>query len=173
VEVSGTLTLVESSRPGFPWARLVDQTGTEILEVGRYSALNIFLGRGQRIRLADDRTWRLKSRMWHKYVCPVLVDDAGRRLATSAPGIDDYAITCQDRGFMLIPAEERAGRPRRWELLSFGDAVAHIRRNPYRAEVLDPIPLPALLMAWGLATVGIMGEKELIPQMGWSGPIAH
>jgi hypothetical protein len=151
----------------------VDDGGVTVARLGRYSALNIFLGRGQRIELADGRRWRLKGNAWRRFVCPVLVDEHGKKLATSAPGIEDYAITCRDEAFTLIPAEERAGRSRRWQLLSFDEPVASISRNPYLAEMLRPVPLPAVLMGFCLANVGVMGEKELVQQMGWSGPIAH
>ena len=54
-------------------------------------------GGRQRIELADGRKWRLKSRGWQRYVCPTLVDAKGLKLATSAPGIEDYAITCVEK----------------------------------------------------------------------------
>jgi hypothetical protein len=146
--------------------------GEEIARVGRYSALNTFLFRGQRIEVGD-RRWRMKGRAWHRMVVPVLYDEHRQKLATSAAGPTDYAITCRDTAFGLIPSEERAGRPRLWQLLSFGEPVAEIRRNPYEARLTEPIPLPALLMAWTLATLGCMGEKEMVQSMGWTGPQAH
>lgn len=157
---------------GFPWVDLMH--GDESLaSLGRFGALRVFLGRGQKIRLPDGRLWRLKARRWRRHVCPVLVDETGRRLADSAPGIGDYAITCKDCAYTLIPAEDRPGRARQWQLVHFGEPVADVRRNPYRAVVSEPIPLPALLMAWGLTGLGVMGEKDLIQQMGWTGPVAH
>lgn len=171
--ISGTVRLIERGAFGFPWATLVDANNAEIARVGRYSALNVFLGRGQRIELADGRKWRLKSRGWQRYVCPTLVDEDGLKLATSAPGVEDYAITCRDQAFTLIPAEKRPGRPRRWQLLSFNEPIAVIGRNPYVAEITEPVPLPAVLMSFCLATIGVMGEKELVQQMGWTGPVAH
>jgi hypothetical protein len=144
----------------------------EIARVGRYSALNTFLLRGQRIEV-EGQAWRMKGTGWYRMVVPILVDEQRRKLATSAAGPKDYAITCRDQAFSMIPAEKRPGRPRCWDLLSFNEPVASIRRNPYEARIDDPIPLPALLMAWTLATLGCMGEKELVQSMGWAGPIGH
>ena len=170
-DVVGALRLEPSGRPGFPWGT-VTAGGREMARLGRYSALNTFLLRGQRIEV-DGRPWRMKGVGWHRMVVPVLFDDQKQKVATSAAGPKDYAITCRDRAFSLIPAEKRPGRPRVWHLLSFNEPVATVRRNPYEAEIGEPIPLPALLMAWTLATLGCMGEKELVQSMGWTGPIAH
>lgn len=170
-EIVGSVRLQPTGRPGFPWG-VATSGGREIARVGRYSAINTFLLRGQRIEIGG-RRWRMKGRGWHRMVVPVLLDEDGRKLATSAAGPDDYAINCRDRAFSLIPAEERPGRPRRWSLLSFNEPVAAIGRNPYEADISEPIPVPALLMAWTLATLGCMGEKQLIQSMGWTGPIAH
>lgn len=170
-DVTGSVRLDPSGRPGFPWG-IVTAGSREIATVGRFSALNTFLLRGQRIEV-DGRRWRMKGVGWHRMVVPVLLDEQKRKLATSAAGPKDYAINCRDRAFSLIPAEQRPGRPRVWQLLSFNEPVATIRRNPYEAEIAEPIPLPALLMAWTLATIGCMGEKELVQSMGWTGPIAH
>lgn len=170
-DVVGIARLDPTGRPGFPWGT-VSVEGREVARVGRYSALNTFLFRGQRIEV-DGRRWRMKGRAWHRMVVPVLYDEAGRKLATSAAGPSDYAVTCRDRAFSLIPAEERIGRPRRWQLLAFNEPVASVRRNPYEAEITEAIPLPALLMAWTLATLGCMGEKEMVQSMGWTGPVGH
>jgi len=160
-DVQGSVRLVPRGRPGFPWATLVGDEGP-IAAIGRYSALNIFLFRGQRIVLIDGRTWRLQGVSWHRFVCPLLIDGSRRKLATSAPGHGGYGITCRDRGFTLLSAEKRPGRPRRWQLQESGEPVASIRRNPYEADVLTSIPLPALLMSFGLAAFGVMGEKDLV-----------
>ena len=107
---------------------------------------------------------------WQRFVCPTLVDADGRKLATSAPGHGAYAVTCRDRGFSLIPAEKRAGRPRLWELIEFDEPVAQVRRNPYQAEVAVPIPLPALVISFTLAAFGVMGEKDLAIGTSWAAP---
>jgi hypothetical protein len=161
-DVHGRYELQPTGRVGFPWATLQGPDGP-VAEVGRYSALNLFLLRGQRIRLPDGRTWRLKGSGWHRFVCPMLVDRERRTLAMSAPGHGNYAVTCRDRGFSLIPAEKRAGRPRVWDLVERDHPIARIGRNPYFAEVAVPTPLPAILMSFGLAAFGVMGEKDLVP----------
>ena len=169
-DVVGTARLEPTGRPGFPWG-IASLDGREIARVGRYSAINTFLLRGQRVEV-EGRRWRMKGRGWHRMVVPVLFDEHRQKLATSAAGPHDYAITCRDEAFTLIPAEDRPGRPRLWQLLSFNEPVADIRRNPYEAVIAEPIPVPALLMAWTLATLGCMGEKEMVQSMGWTGPIA-
>ncbi len=161
-DVSGRLLLTPRGGLGFPWATLDGPDGL-LAEVGRFSFLNLFFLRGQRILLPDGRTWRLKGVPWHRFVCPMLLDAHGVKLATSAPGHGSYAVTCRDRGFSFIPAEKRPGRPRLWELVEFGEPVASIRRNPYLADVTVPVPLPAVLMGFSLAAFGVMGEKDLLP----------
>jgi len=161
-DVHGRLQLERAAGFGFPWAKLVGSNGA-VAALGRFGAINVFLLRGQRIVLADGQSWRLKGVSWHRFVCPTLLDAEGRKLATSTPGHGNYAITCRARAFMLIPAEKRSGRPRRWELVEFGEPVAQVRRNPYEAEIAVPIPLPALVMSFGLGALGVMGEKDLVP----------
>lgn len=171
-DVHGRLLLTPRGGLGFPWATLDGPDGT-LAEVGRYSAVNLFLLRGQRIRLPDGKTWRLKGVSWHQFVCPMLVDADGTKLATSAPGHGNhnYAVTCRDRGFSFIPTEKRPGRPRLWELVEFGEPIASIRRNPYEADIDVPIPLPAVLMGFALAAFGVMGEKDLVPSStSWASP---
>ena len=167
--VQGRFRLEPTAGFGFPWADLWGPDGL-VAGFGRFSAINLFLLRGQRIVLVDGRSWRLKGLPWHQFVCPALFDAEGRRLATSAPGHGTYAVTCRDRGFTLIPAEKRPGRPRLWQLMEFGEPVARIRRNPYEAEVETPIPLPALAISFGLAAFGVMGEKDLTVGTSWAAP---
>lgn len=113
----------------------------------------------------------MKSVGWFRMVVPKLVDGDRRKLAIAAAGPANYAITCRDRGFTLIPAEERPGRARVWELLEFEEPVATVRRNPYQATISVPIPLPALLMSFTLATLGVMGEKDLVEtSTAWAAP---
>jgi hypothetical protein len=168
-DVSGSYRLEPTRRPGFPWAQLVGPEGV-VASVGRFSAFNTFLLRGQWI-VVGDRKWRMKSVGWYRMVVPKLVDGDRRKLAVAAAGPDNYAITCRDRGFTLIPAEERPGRARVWELLEFEEPLAMVRRNPYEATIASPIPLPALLMSFTLATLGIMGEKDLVEtSTAWAAP---
>ncbi len=171
-DVGGAIEIVPRSGLGFPWGNVV--RGEERLAaVGRYSALNIFLGRGQRIELADGERWRLKSVKWHRYVCPRVVDSEGLRLSTSAVGPGNYAITSRDRGFTLIPAEKRPGRPRAWELLEFDEPVGRVDRNldvnPYIARMDVEVPLHVVLLSFALAAFGIMGEKDLLAPAWGSG----
>lgn len=164
----GSYRLVPAAQVGFPWAELTGPEGV-VASLGRFSALNVFIGRGQRIELPGGRRWRLKSVAWSRFVCPVLVE-GDKKLATSAPGPGSYAITCRDRGFTLVAAEHRPGRPRRWDLAEGAELVGAVRRHPFEAVIDRPAPLPAVLMAFGLAVLGVMGERELAAPMSWSAP---
>lgn len=167
-DLAGRFVLTPSRRRGFPWARLVGPGG-EVASLASFGFFKVFLFGGQKIRVGD-REWRVQGVPWRRFVCPMLVDENGRRLATSVPGISDYSITCRDRAFTLIPAEQRPGRPRRWELIEFGEPVAAVSRNPYEAEVTTAIPLPALIMSFVLATLGVMGDKEVSFTTAWAAP---
>ena len=152
---------------GFPWGRLIGPSGATVASLGRLSALNIFLGRGQRIELPDGSRWRTKATAWQRFVCPLVVDSKGMALAISTPG-PGYAITMRDRAFELAPAEARPGRARRWELLRDREPIGLIHRNPYYAELEVDVPLAAVLLALALSVVGVMGEKDIAPSIrGW------
>lgn len=159
--VLGALTLRRRRASGFPWAEAISRSEV-VAEVGRYSLLNVFLGRGQRVRLPDGRQWRVKSIGWHRYVCPVVLGPEGRGLAISAPGHDSYAIDAPGRGLTMQPAESRPGRPRKWTLRERDEEIGRLERNPFLAELYVPAPLSAVLLGFVLAAFGILGEKDLV-----------
>jgi hypothetical protein len=146
---------------GFPWATL-EVDGTAVADLGRFSMLNTFFGRGQRIRLPDGETWRVKSVSWHRFVCPVVVDASGAGLATSAPGPGSYAMNAPRTGVELHPAEARAGRPRRWILVRHDEEIGRLRRNPFEVDLSESLPLPIILLGFSLAAFGVLGEKDLL-----------
>jgi hypothetical protein len=159
IEGDGTIT----RRPalGFPWGTL-EGSGRRVAEIGRFSMLNTFFGRGQRIRLPDGATWRIKAVSWHRFVCPVVVDGEGVGLATSAPGHESYALNVPGMGLGLHAAEARPGRPRRWLLVHHEEEIGRLARNPYEFSLDRAVPLPVVLLGFSLASFGIMGEKDLV-----------
>lgn len=139
--------------------------------LGRYSSLGIyFFGRGQRILLPGGRTWRLTSIPRGSSLAAVVANEEGRRLAMATPGAlaGRYGINGRDYAFTLNPGEAAFGRANRWDLTAGEELVARFSRRPSRAECLQPLPLPAVLLCLLLARFGIPGEADLrMPQLNW------
>lgn len=166
--VSGSVELTPVADGRFPYENVV-AGGVVVASVGRMWWASVFFGRGQKILLPDDRRWRLTSRAWRRYVCPAVITDDGLRVATSAPGTKNYFVTTRDRGLLLNPAEAPGGRARRWQLVDHETEVASLTRRPFTADVYEPIPLGALLLARALMAYGILGEGDLLPTAAsWS-----
>ena len=146
---------------GFPWGTL-ELGGAPVAHLGRFSMLNTFFGRGQRVRLPSGDAWRVKAVSWHRFVCPVVVDRSGAGLATSAPAHESYAMNAPRLGLEMHPAEGRAGRPRRWVLVHHDEEIGRLRRHPFEVELSEPLPLPVVLLGFSLATFGVLGEKDLV-----------
>ena len=159
--VVGSGAIRRSQGPGFPWG-VLEFDAAPVADIGRYSMLNTFFGRGQRIRLPDGETWRVKAVSWHRFVCPVVVDGEGAGLATSAPGQNSYAMNAPGLGLELHPAEGRAGRPRSWVLVRHDAEMGRLRRNPFEVHLPEPVPLQIVLLGFALAAFGVMGEKDLV-----------
>jgi hypothetical protein len=164
--VGGAVTVERDRLLRFPAYRLV-ATGLEV-RLGRYSALSIYFGRGQRIDLPGDIRWRLVAIERGSHLCPVVVDRARGRLAVAAASAGSYGINGRDYAYTLNPAEAGWGRPRCWDLWSGEGTQARLTRHPFVAECLGPVPLPALLLALLLTRFGIPGEGErFLPEMHW------
>lgn len=159
--VHGRAVIARRRELGFPWGTL-EQGEEPIAEMGRFSMLNVFFGRGQRVRLPGGATWRVRAVRWHRFVCPVVVDDSGAGLATSAPAHEAYAMNAPGLGVDMQPAEARPGRPRRWILTRHDREIGRLRRNPFEADLDEPMPLSIVLLGFTLAAFGVMGEKDLV-----------
>jgi hypothetical protein len=164
--VTGAVTVERGRLLRFP-AYHLNATGLEV-SLGRYSALSIYFGRGQKIDLPGGVHWRLAAIERGSHLCPVVVDRARGRLAVAAASAGSYGINGRDYAYTLNPAEAGWGRPHRWDLWSGEGARAHLTRHPFGAECLGPVALPALLLALLLTRFGIPGEGErFLPEMHW------
>ena len=141
-----------------------DQPGPRL---GWYSWWGIFLGRGQRIEFDDGRRWRLQAMGWRSYICPVVVDVKGGKVAYATPGHDNYTINGNGWAFVLNPAEAaRRGRPNSWTLRERETEVAVLTRRPRAATCWEPTPIAAVLLGFVVAQMGIPGENEIrLPPM--------
>ena len=156
----GTYEVGRARRARFPIHRVVGRDGP-VADLGRYSALWIYFGPGQRARLADGREWRVTATRYGGGLSTLIVDEARRRVAQAFPGIGNYHLDVVDGGYVLNPAEGGRGRANRW-LIDDGDAVlATVSRRPHRLVVDREIPLGVGLLALLLALTGIPGEGDL------------
>ena len=165
--VSGHAAAIRAHRLRFPAHTVADEAGT-LAEIGRFGWLRIFFGPGQRIRLSDGAEWRLKAVGRTRYICPLIVDARGRRVAEAAPGIKrSYGINGPDYAYMLYPADAALGRPLRWILRDRETNAAVLSRRPLSVDAAVPVPLPAVLLAFVVAKLGIPGEAFLHAPRAW------
>ncbi len=163
--VYGDARVTRADGDGLPY-RVVcgDQVAAR---VGWYSWFSIFLGRGQPVEFAVGTRWRLCSMGLRSYMCPVIVDVAGGKVALATPGDGNYNINGKTWAFVLNPADRDArGRSSTWTLRERETEVALLSRKPRQATCWEPIPLAAVLLGFVVAQMGIPGENELrLPPM--------
>lgn len=154
---------------GFP-AHCLIQEGHPIASLGRYSFLSIYFGRGQRIELPDGRRWRLWAMGSGGSISPVVTNSEGLRVSQAGLRHRHYGINGRDYAYELIPGEAvRIGRSGLWTLTRHEDYIAHFTRRPRRVTVLEPVPLPAVLLSFVLMDFGIPGEHApRIPKFTWA-----
>jgi hypothetical protein len=141
--------------------------GSEVVaHLGRYSWWSIYFRRGQRVLLAD-REWRLAAITRGRAICPLLVDEEGRRVATTAVGARNYGIQGRDFAYVLNPTGP--GRPDAWTLwIRDVEEVGVVRRRSLSVFLTDPVPLAVVLLAWVLVRFGIPGEGPTgVPVISW------
>ena len=161
--IEGAAELRRVGSFGFPVAELVGDEGL-IAQLGRDSSLNIFFGRGRRVRLADGAEWRIKSLTSGRHIVPVIVSEAGT-IATSGPlyAKRSYGINGKDYGFTLIPVGKTGwGRPARWVLQHHETEIGTVTSESI--TTLRAIPVAAAIMAFTLITHSIPGEADLMPE---------
>ncbi|MGI9647989.1 MAG: hypothetical protein ACR2OI_05675, partial [Acidimicrobiia bacterium] len=98
--VASTAAIHRSWSPGFP-AFIVEADGRKVASIGRYSALNIFFGWGQRIRLSDGTRWRLRTMGTSANIRPTIINSEGQRVAQASQRIGTYGITGKEWGYVL------------------------------------------------------------------------
>jgi hypothetical protein len=139
-----------------------------LVKMGRYSALNIYFGWGQRIELPGGPTWRIIAVQRGPMLHPVVVNEARQRLAMASAWIGNYGLNGRDYAYTLNPAETRVGRAGRWDLFHGEVRVARFTRRPFGAACEQPLPLPAVLLGLLLTRLSIPGEGERhLPEMRW------
>ncbi len=145
----------------------VDVGDQVVAGMGWYSWLGIYLGRGQRIEFPSGTRWRLRAMGHARYICPVIVDTAGGKVALATPGADNYNINGRTWAFVLNPADAAGrGRSKSWSLRERETEVALVMRKPRAATCWEPTPLAAVLLSIVVAQMGIPGERELqLPPM--------
>jgi hypothetical protein len=152
---------------GFPIWRLAGQAGT-VADLGRFSALNTFFLRGQRIELPDGRRWRITAVEIGGMLRVVVADERRRRLAMASAGTRNYAIDGPDFAFWLNPAAAGRGRAVVWDLHDREGPVARFTRRPLAVAASGAVPLPAAVLGLLLVQFGIPGEGDLgVPTMRW------
>lgn len=167
--IEATAGIHRTRTPGFP-AFEVKADGRRVAAIGRYSALNIFFGWGQRIRLADGSRWRLRTMGTAANIRPTIVNSEGQRVAQASQRIGTYGITGKEWGYVLLPNEAtKLVRPQHWTLAQLDDHVAQLTRRPRRVITSEPVPLAAILLAFALIDLGIVGEdRPRIPAFKWA-----
>ena len=144
----------------FP-TRRIHADGGPIADLGRYSALWIYFGRGQRIRLADGRDWRMTAVRHGGGLSPVVADERGMRVAQAFSGVGNYGITLSDVAYSLNPARGGRGRSNGWLLTHHEDTVATFTRHPHAMVLHEPVHVGVGLLGLLLALFSIPGEGGL------------
>ncbi|MBP1632196.1 MAG: hypothetical protein H6Q11_484 [Acidobacteria bacterium] len=166
--ISGRVSVHRARFARFPAFELQADGGLKV-EMGRYSALNIYFGWGQRLVLPTGPAWRVIAVQKGSMLHPVVLNETRQRLAMASPWVGNYGINGRDYAYTLNPAEAaRFGRSGRWDLFRGEDRVASFTRRPFGADCGQPLPLPAVLLALLLTRLSIPGEADMqLPQMRW------
>lgn len=166
--ILGTVSVQRASLVLFPAFELQAEGGL-LVRMGRYSALNVFFGRGQKLLVPSGATWRITAVERGSRLHPIVVNERRQRMAVAAAWIGNYGINGRDYAYTLNPAEAaRFGRPGRWDLFSGEERAARFTRRPFGAVCEQPLPLPALLLGLLLTRLSIPGEGDMhLPGMAW------
>lgn len=167
-EVVGTVEIRRVGRFRFPVFAVV-QGDRVLAELGRVGWFRIFVGRGSRIVTETDRRWRLVALGSARMLCPVVLDEAGRKYVVATQGQAWYGINGRDYAYVLHPVGTRRwSRPDRWLLREHEEVVATFSAWTRRVETSRPVPLAAILVAFAVIDYGIPGGDSLgVPRFGW------
>ena len=167
-EIRGRAEVRRVGRVRFPVFELV-QNDVVLASMGRTGWIKVFLGRGQRIELADGSRWRLKSLGSGGAICPAILDDGKRKIALSSVAEGGYGINGKAYGFALYRGEKkRFSRANRWILRHYEDEIATVTRYPSVIDAAEPVHLGAVLVAFTLARYGILGESRPRLKLRWN-----
>ena len=152
----------------FPVHELV-QDDQVVASMGRTGWVKVFIGRGQRVELADGSKWRVKAIGSAGTINPAVFDDQGRRIAISAIGVGGYGINGKSYGCLLYRAEKRRfARANRWLLREHEDELAIVTRHPPGVEAALPVHLGAIVLSFTLIRYGILGERAPRLKLRWN-----
>jgi len=137
--------------------------------MGRMGWLRIYMGRGQRIRIADGDHWRVRAIGTRGSMVPVVFDSNGRKIAMAGSNLGTYGITGRDFACSLYPEKKPPlGRPNRWILRQFEDELATIRRSPLSIDASLPVHLGAVFLSFILVRHGLPEDSVPgIPSFRW------
>jgi hypothetical protein len=157
------------SRWRFPAYELT-QDGEVLARMGRTGWLRIYMGRGQRIELADGARWKIRAAGTRGSMVPVILDSSGRRIAMAGSSHGTYGINGRDFAYALYPGEKLLlGRANRWILRHFEDELATITRYPLSIEATVPVHLGAVLLSFVLVRHGLPEDSVPgVPSFRWS-----
>ena len=160
----GTFRMHRRGGFGFPQYELLDH-GTRVAALGRDSSLNIMLGRGRRVLLANGVEWRIKGVSSGPYIVPVIRSRDGT-VARSGPltGRRIYGIVGADFANTVFPLN-RAGvmQSQHWGIRERELDVGRIDQSAGSLEAHQPIHIATVLLAFALIEHGIPGEAKLRP----------
>ncbi len=165
----GTAELRRMSPWGFPSSALV-VGGTTVALLGRMGYFRIYFGRGQRVELADGTNWTVTSISSGGTIQPMIVDEAGRRVATAGLNHGTYGINGRDYACVFHPGEApRFGRANHWMLTDGDQVLATVIRSPLSIEAHRPIHLGAVLLSFVLVRFGLPEESSpRVPSFRWA-----
>jgi len=152
----------------FPKYELI-QDGAVLARLGRGGWLRIYIGRGQRVDLADGERWTVRSIGAGNTFYPVIVDASRRKVALAGFTHGTYGINGKDYACALYPSDKPLiGRANRWILRHFEDELAVITRHPLSVEARLPVHLGAVLISFALVRYGLPEESSpVIPALSW------
>lgn len=167
--IVGRATVRRVGRWRYP-VTVLTQDGNALLQMGRTGWLRIYLGKGQRVELADGDLWKIRAIGARGSMVPTIFDSAGRRIAIAGSSQGAYGINGRDFAYVLYPGEKlRLGRANNWILRHFEEEVASVRRHPLSIEATQPVHLGAVLLSFVLVRYGLPEDSVPgVPSFRWS-----
>lgn len=162
--IDGPATLRRIGFFRFPMFELAGASGP-IAHLGRDSSMNIFFGRGRRVRLVDGTELRIKATTSGPHIVPLVTCDTGT-IAVSGPLFADrsYGINGKDYAYTLSPlGKVGLRRTGSWVLRRHEFEVAVIDDSKHVIDPIEPVPVAAVLLVFILIAHGIPGEANLMP----------